>query len=321
MKRSIQYGILIAEAFACIGLVAMSSVAWGAFSGMLAFPFEQIGLGLRALSLSGFWGNLAAIMLYVAICLCPGAVLLVRKERKFYPEDSCLILLSLTLFLVIYQMINPGDISLVGGFSQGLSIAKAVLGGTVYSIIMGYALLRVLRHFYTSEGDRVQSYLTALLFLLNMLFVAVIFGSGVSEVIKTIQGVQVSNSGNTHLFGINYFFIVLRFIIDSLPYALNILIVFSAMSLLQSFKLDKYSAATIASAKKLSKVCGVSLSLVVSSNIAFNVLQLLFKHKLFSVTSAIQIPLFSIAFVLTCLLLTQLITDNKALKDENDSII
>ena len=232
-----------------------------------------------------------------------------------------MVLLSLTLFLVIYQMINPGEIYLIGGLAEALPIAKAVLGGTVYSVLLGYVILRVLRFFYASDLGKMQDYLSALLFLLNMLFVAVISSQGIYEAIGSIKEMQVNNSGNVHLFGINYFFIGLGYIVENLPYALNIRIVFLAMSFLENFKIDRYSEGTIASAKKLSQTCGITLSLVVSSRIAFNILQLFFGSRLFNVNSSIHIPLFSIAFVFICLLLTRLAKENKALKDENDSII
>ncbi len=321
MKRKILYYILIAEAILCTAHAVIPIFSLNTFAGILAFPFEQIGAGLRLLSLSGFLGNVVAILLYSAFCLSPCAVLLLRKPHKFFLEDIFILLFSLSLFFVIYQMVNPGGIAIAGGFAEGLPIAKAVLGGTVYSLLASVVILRMLRLFYSSEENKVQRYLLVLLFLINMLFVAVIFSGGVNELIRSFAVVKVNNSGNERLFGINYFFMGLRFAVDYLAYAFNISIVFGAMTLLQNVTQNQYSDDTIASAKKLSKICGVALCAVVCSNVVFNILQILFAKQLFKVNSSIQIPLFSTAFVLVCLLFTRLIKENKELKDENDSII
>ena len=56
-------------------------------------------------------------------------------------------------------------------------------------------------------------------------------------------------------------------------------------------------------------------------NIAFNLLQLVFLPRLLTVDAVAELPLLSAAFVLSVLLLSQYIRENKRLKDENDSFI
>lgn len=287
----------------------------------MAFPFEQIGIALRKLSLSGSSGNITAIILYSLICLIPCVVLIFRKRRRFYPEDILVILLSLSLFFVLYQMINPDAIVIAGGYKEGISAAKTILGGMVYSIIMGYFILRVLRLFYASDAQKVQRYLSVLLFLLNIMFAAAIIGGGVNKVIESVRTMQISNSGSEYLFGINFIFICLGFLAENLPYACNIWIVFLARQLLKNLMLGRYGEAAIVSAKKLSRTCGAALLITVITNIAYQMLQLCFAAQLFTINTSIQIPLFSVVFVLVCLLFTKLAEDNKALREENDSII
>ena len=81
MKKKFWICLLAAEAAACIAFCLLQSRFSGIFTDLLAFPFQQLGLGLRALSLSGAAGNAAAIVLYLALCLSPAAVLLVMKRR------------------------------------------------------------------------------------------------------------------------------------------------------------------------------------------------------------------------------------------------
>ncbi|MEG1050023.1 MAG: hypothetical protein RSE24_05715, partial [Oscillospiraceae bacterium] len=135
------------------------------------------------------------------------------------------------------------------------------------------------------------------------------------------SSLALTNSGNSNLFPINYLFIFLRFAVDYIPYFINIIIVFHAMSLLKNVACDRYSDITIACAQKLSKVCVTSLTIVVSCPIVFNVVQLVFAKFLFNINSSIQVPLFSIIFLLVCLVFTRLVTESKEIKDDNDSII
>ena len=155
MVKSKLFKIALAvEAVLCVLLTALKTPVGDAFVSAMAFPFEQIGLGLRALSLSGAVGNVFAFLLYIAICLLPvGALLLIKRKRNMLPEDGLLLVLSITLFFIIYWMINPGNMA---GLFHGIPAGKAVLGGTVYSILIAYFILRILRLFRTSEVDRLQ---------------------------------------------------------------------------------------------------------------------------------------------------------------------
>ena len=62
-------GVLVVEAVGCVIFCLLRGEVPGVFSGVAAFPFEQIGMGLRWLSLSGGIGNGAAIVLYILLSL------------------------------------------------------------------------------------------------------------------------------------------------------------------------------------------------------------------------------------------------------------
>lgn len=322
MNRKLLLFIFAVEGIACLILATVGSSIGGVFPAVMAFPFEQIGLGLRTLSLSGATGNMAAIVLYVVICLVPFAILLIRKRKNIlHMEDSLLGILSILLFVVMYQMINPGLISLGPGGSNNFSFAKAILGGTIYSVICAYVVLGVLRLFFSSDTEGLQKHMVILLVLVNALFIYLIFGVGINKLLGYFEALRESNAGNEHLLGASYVFLTLQFVVDNIPFILNIFVVFAGISLLYQLTSDRYSAATVSSSEKLSKICRIALMITVLTNTAFNVLQLIFSKMLFNINSSVEIPLFSIAFVLAALLLSRFVAENKALKDDNDSII
>lgn len=322
MKRNVFIWILMAEALLCVVLRILQTSFTGVFSAVMAFPFEQIGLGLRLLSLSGGLGNAAAIVIYSAVSLLPVAALLVlRKKRKLHAEDGLLVLLSAALFAVLYLMINPGIMSPLAGGAAGQPVAKAVLGVMVYSVLCGYLVLRVLRLFSVGGTDKLVRYMSVMLHLLNILFVYIIFSSCIGNLLNSIESLKSGNAGNEHLLGASFFFLVLQFIADALPYVINVLVVFAALRLLNEMRADRYSAGTVAATEHMSRLCSSALAVTVLSNIGFNLLQLLFVKSLMVVNSSAQIPVFSITFVLAALLLTRLVEENKQLKDDNDMFI
>lgn len=317
------FGVFIAiEALLCMLLYSTREVLPNAFTAAMAFPFEQFGMWLRALSLSGSAGNVTAIILYITLCLIPAiALLFMRKKRKLQHEDALLGLLSVVLFAVLYLMINLGMLGMYLGVNAGPKVGKAILGGMVYSVLCGYLVLRILRIFFAANNEKLQKYLMVMLCVLNALFVYLVFGVYFGDLLNAFQAIQAGNTGNEHLLGVSYVFFVMQYLVDVVPYVLDVVIVLSALRLLKDLNADRYSESAVIAARKLSHLCGLALAITVLSNIGFNLLQLIFIKKLFVLNGVVNIPVLSIAFVLAVLLLARFIGDNKQLKDDNDLFI
>ncbi len=322
MRTKRFYAFLAAEAVFCLLLqLAREQLSW-AFSTAIAFPFEQLGLGLRALSLSGWAGNTAAVVFYVAFCLLPAMLLkFFHRSRKGYPEDALLAILSVLLFGVLYLMVNPGLIVDWLGSASGSPIGKAMLGGVVYSVLCGYLLLRVLRLFFMADTKRLQRYLTGLLAVLNLLFVYLAFGTCFRGLLDAFATLRAGNVGNERALGVSYVFLILQYLVDTLPYMLDVLVVFSSLRLLGALRHNQYSAESVSAAERLSHLCGQVLAATILTNIGFNLLQLVFAKRLNVLNGTVELPLLSLAFVLAILLLARFIGENKRLRDDNDLFI
>ena len=198
--------ILAIEAAICVLFCILQHSASSLFSTMIAFPFEQLGIVLRALSLSGTIGNIVAVILYVLISLIPVTVLLLlKKKQKSEKIDNILFLLSASLFLVLFYMINPGL------FEAGIpETGKWALGSTFYSLLLGYLLIRSLLHYKNAGIKQLQKGIYLLLGVLNVVFVYAIFGQELGQWLQNIETVQNGNSGIT----INDGFITFHFDCD-----------------------------------------------------------------------------------------------------------
>ena len=182
-------------------------------------------------------------------------------------------------------------------------------------------MLRTLRRFFAADLPQLQKCLAVLLYALSVLFVCAAFGTCLGELVDSITALREGNAGNERSLALSYTFLVLRYIADALPYVLDVLVACAALTLLREQSLSRYSEAAVAAAKRLSRLCGRSLAAGMLVNIAFNLLQLVFLPRLLTVDAVAELPLLSAAFVLSVLLLSQYIRENKRLKDENDSFI
>lgn len=322
MRSKFWYGVLGMEAVLFIFLCLSKVFSASAFPAIMAFPFESIGLGLRMLSLSGAFGNLAAIVLYTGLSLVPlGVLYILNRKGRLRGEDTLLVLLSMVLFAVLYLMVNPGDITSLFGTAMGAGFGKAALGGMVYSVLAGYLVLRVLRQFFDSGTGKLQRYLGIMMHVLNAIFIFAIFGSGFSGLLDAWESLRAGNQGNEELLGLSYVFLVIQYLVSVIPLVMNIVIVMAAGRLISDVREDRYSEASIASVSRLSCYCRNALVITILSQILFNILQLLFARHLMVMNSQVSIPVLSVVFVLAILLISRFLSESKQLKDDNDMII
>lgn len=315
MKRRFFLILLALEAILCVTFCLFRDLTPHVVSTLTAFPLEQIAYTLRLLSLSGSIGNIAAIILYVVISLLPLLALL-KKQRHW--EDWFAVLLSFQLFLSLYCMINPGLISQKLILPLGEQAEKAMLGGMFYSLLVSHLVLKLVRSFFATNQPGLIRYLQILLYGLCALLVYLVFAEELSALMNAIDALKTSNKGNEHLLGTSYVFLFLQYLLVVIPYLLDIAIVFYIKNLLHA---EPHSEHAVTAVEQLSKFCRFSLVLMVVSHTVYQIAQLLFLKNIHQSSVTVSLPLFSLLFVLTVLLASQYIKENKALKDDNDMFI
>lgn len=320
MKRKLFFYVLTIEAVFCMSFYCLQAYFSNIFSAIIAFPFEQIGWVLREMSLSGAVGNVAAIIIYIIISLIPcGIWWLLQKKGKGAGEDKFLPLISVLLFAVIYYMINPGLLA-VSSYGGG----KILLGGTFYSVLFGYLVLRILKKFVSADAVQLKKWLRMLAYIVAVLFVYMVFGNRFGTLVDSIRNVNQANSGFSGMSSgleITYIFLILKFVVDAVPYMLDIFIILTAIKVLDELLLDPYSDIAVSASEKLGNLCVKALVITVISAIVFHLLQLIFSGSIRQINVVVSIPVFSMAFVLAVLLTVRYIRENQRLKRENDLFI
>lgn len=335
MKRKRLTIVLLIEALVLLAAVLLGGGTWSA--GTMAFPFAQIGAGLRALSLSSGVGNGLAIVLYVLLSLVPVGILFWRSRRRaLAPEDSLLVVLSIFLFVTLYLMINPGQLPglLVREetlLEEQLAVSQSLFGGSAYAILLAYLVLRLLRRFQGADRQTLQDDLALLLGGLAVCLVFVIFGIGFAGFWEECTALWASG-GEEMVFGVGMdslavqrdgllLLFFLRWVGEMLPYFLDIVVILAVLDLLGAMKTDRYSEETLARAHWVSRLCAGSLAASLVTTVVLNLGQLLFLGELTRVSIQVVFPITAVAFLLGVLLVVKFLEENRALKEDNDLFI
>ncbi len=353
-RKNVLVGILVLEAICCYVWCAASLAAPAWFSTVFAFPFEQIGRVLRAMSLSGMAGNVVAWILYAVLCLAPVIYVVWRIGRKrarigetgdtgetdgavetsisfkqwfrARGEELLLLVLGVVLGFVLYAMINPAVIpgwlgAWLGAGEAGIRMGKSLLGGLVYSILVAYLVLRLLRRVRTADSATLWPCLWWLLAILAVCCVFMAVGANTIKLANSVRDLYASNTGAYKGLELTLFFLAGQYTVECLPYVLGIQIAFAGMKLVEALRQDLYSETAVAAADRLSYLCGRMLVVTVLSHSIFYLLQMVFASRLRLIHGQVVIPLFTIGVVLAVLLLLQLLRRGRQLQKDNEMFI
>ncbi len=272
---------------------------------LLGGVYVRVGGALRQLSLSGGAGNAAAIIIYIVLCCLPlvlGAKGLARGKR----ENWLLAAMSAALFPVIYLAVNPGHLA---GWREGMGVSLLVsgMGNCCSGLLLAWAVFRILRVSRETESLRI---FRVLLWLLAAALCCAVCGVSLAELRTKLGSFDMQSQ-----------FAVLGFVVGALPLVLDIVLVLRGEALLAAFELDRHSEETAGHAESLSRLAAFSLKLTVLVSLGYNILQLMFLRSLTDISIDMDIPLLPLALALAALLLSRLIKENRALKQESDMFI
>jgi len=284
---------------------------------ILGFPFEQIGGILRNLSLSGSVGNVIAIIIYILLSLSPVIIrLLFIKKKRLHAEDVLLMVLSGLLFGTFYLMINPMMLREIFG-EIGTVMNGSIFGACIYSVLVGYFLLGMLRRLVKAEAGEFKKCVTPVMWLMNIMYVYVIAGQIFVQYLDTIKQLKSMNMDSI----MNVCVISVTYIAEALPYVFSIFVVCALLRLFGELGVDKHSEGAVNAAGRLSRISLVTLGITIISSIIVNILKLLAAAGINHVKTTVSIPVEQIIFLMVALLIARYICENKKLKEDNDMFI
>lgn len=322
MKKILINIFLLVEAAACILHCVLRGTSSNLLYDVFSFPFKQIAWLLGKMSLSGAIGNVIAWCLYGGICLVPIIIFILKLvKRKFRAEDSLLIVLSGTLFAVLYYMINIVEFVNLMVLPIETDMSVAILGAVAYSVLLGYIIIRVVRGFRRAETSRLKSYFNTILFVVNIILVYSIFGTGFNELLIKLDNLVATNVGYESELTITKAFIIGEYAVDTVLNLMIVGIIILVQSLIENLDMDKLTDDVARKAGMISKLCMLTIIVHVIIQMAYNILQIAFIGELHVINGVVSVPMMLVVVMMLIMVLAQFILDAKRVKEENDMFV
>lgn len=305
---------------------------------LLAFPWAQIGMMLRRLSMSGAAGNVLAWILYILISLIPAALWMGTRHRKRAEKagisdmnressaagkaDIFLPVFSLMVFGLLYLAVNPAYLFRLTGASAAQTTSSVLMAScalAVDSLLILYLVVRLLRSWKTMESRKLIRNLRYFFYLFGFLMVILVFAGGPADFISALQKVQEGNTADVG--AVTRFLVAMKTLAACLPDVTQLLLSVLAVSLLGAMEEDIYGEKTVQNAEVLAVVCGISLVVNLSFLVCCNVLNLMFQSGSSDSSFTAGIPLGYIGFSLILTLIARSLSSGRDLKKDHDLFI
>ncbi len=319
------------------GCVALALLGHGSQGGAdavyaLAAPFVWTGAALRALSLSGWAGNVLAILLYVLASLLPVLPLLLRSWR---PRGRFLrlflIAMSAYLLFLLYFMVNPSMLQTLfhAGMDGFKDMQQSMLCLYFYSLLIASWITKVME-----DTGRIPLQLRRLMVVLGAAMIVSVFYINVANLKGALAALPAA-SGETFAFGLDIpmagapeaspafdgFIAVLRFAAGSAPTLLLLTVLPMADTLLFSLEQNFFSEENQRYAAAIAGRCRLVILVSLGGMLIMGALQLLLLRRLANVHLSGEAPVLVLAVSLAMMLLSRYLERSFKVYRENQMMI
>lgn len=314
MKRKTLILILILEAALIAGLVYLSRQYPAWFTSVWSIPMEQIAGGLKALSGTGAFGNGLALAILAGIALIP-VIFALRypRGRETLAERITLAVMAPVVLIVLWNMIHPGNVRPeAAGADAFLQVVRAALSLIIWSVVILFIVLRLIRLFRAGKREQLLRYFRILLAVSCMAFTAEL----AVTLMNAIPAPATDGSQSTQDIIAGIF----RLAAGVVPLVFDIVILIRVTDLIRIAETEEQEGL----AETAKRVSGIScIALAVSTGLCAlqHVVQLLLMPGLTDLNVTVDIPVVSIVFVAVILLFTRLLVENRQLREDNSLFI
>ncbi len=290
------------------------------------------GEGLRALSLSGTPGNLAAWCIVYLFSAPPILWMAWQwRSREKCPADLLAVLSSLLIFGGLFALVNPScfqapapQISAVFPLSFWIS---------ALSVLVCWLVLLVLKRL---NGASFQLLCRALAILLLLAAALLAFSAFYTAASGCVLAYQVGQDGsltdlNIALFGVDVadmalgqnsaLFIIILVFLQLIPDLLGAVVLLWGADFVDAVQQEPFGEATVALCEKIARGCQRVVQWSVGLAVCSNLIQLLMLSQVSQTSFSLHLPLFTLLLSAALLLLCRCFQRGKALQEDNDSII
>ena len=300
------------EKQAALLLALASGAAMAAALPLAALP--AFGRWLRALSLSGGTGNLAAWGITLVLTALPALGLLWRGRCGW---DWLLVLAAGEIFAGVFFLVNPAMLRPgVDSETVGTMWALAAAGSTA-ATLLAWAVLRGLGRLERTTGRTMEVLLLGAAVLLGWLAA----WSQCADLIAELRAAAESNTAPGLILWPTYLVLCLLAAADLIPELLGCAALVWGGRLARAMEEDPFGEETVAEAGRLSRRCRLAASASVLLCAGGNLLQMLFFSQLRATHFQVAFPFSTVLLAAALGLLCRYFQRAKAVSDDNQTII
>ena len=300
------------EKQAALLLALASGAAMAAALPLAALP--AFGRWLRALSLSGGTGNLAAWGIALALTALPALGLLWRGRCGW---DWLLVLAAGEIFAGVFFLVNPAMLRPgVDSETVGTMWALAAAGSTA-ATLLAWAVLRGLGRLERTTGRTMEVLLLGAAVLRGWLTA----WSQCADLIAELRAAAESNTAPGLILWPTYLVLCLLAAADLIPELLGCAVLVWGGRLARAMESAPFGEETVAAAERLSRRCGLTASASVLLCAGGNLLQMLFFSQLRATHFQVAFPFSTVLLAAALGLLCRYFQRAKAVSDDNQTII
>lgn len=272
------------------------------------------GRWLRALSLSGGTGNLAAWGITLVLTALPALGLLWRGRCGW---DWLLVLAAGEIFAGVFFLVNPAMLRPgVDSEAVGTMWALAATGSTA-ATLLAWAVLRGLGRLERTTGRTMEGLFLGAALLLGWLAA----WSQCADLIAELRAAAESNTAPGLILWPTYLVLCLLAAAKLIPELLGCAVLVWGGRLARAMESAPFGEETVAAAERLSRRCGLVASSSVLLCAGGNLLQMLFFSQLHATHFQVAFPFSTMLLAAALGLLCRYFRRAKAVSDDNDTII
>lgn len=284
----------------------------------LTLPVRLAGAGLRRLSLSGFWGNLAAWAAVLLVCALPWALLSWCRRAKMPKggEDWLMVLAVPEIFALLWFGVNPTRLA-----TPMAPFFPIAAGGAILSLLGAWLILKLLRGMEDCPRDRLAAMFQPLLTGGGVLLA---FSAGYGELSAFLvksQSVAQGNTGDPGGAEFTIWMLAVLAVLEGAPYLLGALTLLWGRDLAGALGERTFGEEAVDLCERTAGCCGLVVRATVLLGVFANLLQLSLFDRMRSTSFSVSLPLFPLMLSAALLLLCRCLQRGKALQDDSDSII
>ena len=298
------------------GAAALGLAVWAlgrVWSGGQSAPLSALGQALRALSLSGIWGDLGAWAAVLLLSALPVLALVLLGRGLRGPEDWLTALAAPVLFSGLYTAVNP---TLLGDAASVFYPMAAVT--TALSLVAAWLALKLLRGLDGAPEEKLARAFSALLTGCALLLA---FQTAYSQAAALGERWSAAAAGNTSPVGFTLWMLALLAVLNAVPGLLSALTMVWGSELAAVLGAPSFQQEGVELCQRTALSCRrVAVATVLLAVLA-NLLQLTLLSQLRSAHFSATLPLLSLMLSAGLFLLCRCLQRGRALQEDSDSII